>query len=65
MELDTLLEKLPNKLILNDQKLENIDTRRKELKRIGQEEQAKIVSHCSEVQARVGALPYRHLNITF
>ena len=55
MELDTLLEKLQNKLMLNDQKLEDIDTRRKELKKIGQEEQAKIVSHCSEVQARVGA----------
>jgi len=55
MELNSLLEKLQTKLMLNDQKLEDIDTRRKELKRIGLEEQVKIDSHCAEVQARVGA----------
>jgi len=50
-----LLEKLQTKLMMNDQKLQDIDSNRKELTRICQEEQGKISALCAGVQARVAA----------
>jgi len=55
MELDTLLERLQSTLLDNDKRLEIIDARREELKRICQEEDEKITSLCVEVQGRVSA----------
>ena len=55
MELETLLERLQSRLIVNDKRLDEIDASRTELKRICQEEQGKISTMCIEVQARVGA----------
>jgi len=55
MELETLLERLQSKLIVNDKRLAEMDASRTELKRICQEEQDKISTMCTEVQARVGA----------
>merc|ERR1712096_294500 len=49
------LEKLQTKLMMNDNKLKDIDSSRKELTRICQEEQGKITALCSGVQARVVA----------
>ena len=42
MELETLLERLQTTLLHNDKKLEIMDARRDELKRICQEEEEKI-----------------------
>jgi len=50
-----LLEKLQTKLMMNDNKLKDIDSSRKELTRICQEEQGKISALCAGVQARVVA----------
>jgi len=50
-----LLEKLQTKLMMNDNKLKEIDSSRKELTRICQEEQGKISALCAGVQARVVA----------
>eukprot|EP00092_Neocalanus_flemingeri_P020008 GFUD01021668.1.p1 GENE.GFUD01021668.1~~GFUD01021668.1.p1 ORF type:complete len:656 (+),score=243.87 GFUD01021668.1:86-2053(+) len=55
MELGIFVEKLQNKLVINDQKLEDIDCKRKELTKSSQEVQEKISALCGEVQARVGA----------
>eukprot|EP00092_Neocalanus_flemingeri_P024192 GFUD01026239.1.p1 GENE.GFUD01026239.1~~GFUD01026239.1.p1 ORF type:complete len:658 (+),score=221.85 GFUD01026239.1:86-2059(+) len=55
MELGIIVERLQNKLVLNDQKLEDIDCKRKELTKSSQEVQEKISALCGEVQARVGA----------
>jgi len=55
MELDNLLERLQSTLLHNDERLEIIDARREELKRICQEEEEKITSLCVEVQGRVSA----------
>jgi len=55
MELETLLERLQTTLLHNDKKLEIIDARRDELKRICQEEEEKITALCIEVQGRVSA----------
>jgi len=53
MELDALLEKFQSKLLLNDERLDDIDAKRKELTRICSEEEAKITAVCAEVQTRV------------
>ena len=55
MELDILLEKLQTKLMMNDQKLKDIHSSRKELSRICQEEQGKVSALCAGVQSRVVA----------
>jgi len=55
MELDTLLERLQSTLLHNDKRLEIIDARRDELKRISKEEEEKITALCTEIQGRVGA----------
>jgi len=55
MELDNLLERLQSSLLHNDERLEIIDARRGELKRICQEEEEKITALCVEVQGRVSA----------
>jgi len=55
MELGTLLEKLQARLLLNDERLDEIDTKRKELTRICKEEEATIAMVCAEVQSRVDA----------
>eukprot|EP00092_Neocalanus_flemingeri_P054965 GFUD01064825.1.p1 GENE.GFUD01064825.1~~GFUD01064825.1.p1 ORF type:complete len:158 (+),score=60.87 GFUD01064825.1:60-476(+) len=54
MELGNFVERLQNQLVINGQKLEDIDSRRKELPSLCQEEQDNISVLCSEVQARVG-----------
>jgi len=50
-----MLEKLQRRLLINDERLDEIDTKRKELTIICKEEEAKIAAVCAEVQTRVDA----------
>eukprot|EP00092_Neocalanus_flemingeri_P030596 GFUD01033220.1.p1 GENE.GFUD01033220.1~~GFUD01033220.1.p1 ORF type:complete len:644 (+),score=221.26 GFUD01033220.1:60-1991(+) len=55
MEPATLVEKIQDKLLLNDEMLKDIDDKRAELKRICEEEQNKISAVCEQVKARIVA----------
>jgi len=55
MELDTLVQKLQSKLLLNEEMLENVDAKRNELDAICKEELTKISSATGQVKEKLEA----------
>jgi len=53
MEVDTLLESLQSMMLANKNRLQDIDARREELKRVCTEEANKISAQCTEAQTRI------------